>query len=73
MFFKDIDSWSKKKLALITAIVAVAYFLAASIVPCIFIGNNYGVFRETSNHRLTGAGIIIVVILVSFGGKISFS
>lgn len=69
MFFKNIDSWSKKKLFFVTLIVAVAYFLAASVVPCIFIGSNYGVFQSSSNHRLTGAGIIIVVILVSFGGK----
>lgn len=69
MFFKDIDSWSKKKLILVTIIVALVYFMAASVVPCIFIANNYGVFYETSHHRLTGAGIIIAVILISFGGK----
>ena len=69
MFFKNIDSWSKKKLILVTVIVALAYFLAASVVPCIFIAKNYGVFRETSHYRLTGAGIIIMVILISFGGK----
>lgn len=69
MFFKNIDSWDKKKLILVTAIVAVAYFLAASIVPCIFIAANYNVFYQTGNYRLTGAGLIICVILISFGGK----
>lgn len=68
MFFKNIDSWSKKKLILVTVLVALAYFMAASIVPCIFIAHNYQVFR-TSNFRLTGAGLIIIIILVSFGGK----
>lgn len=68
MFFKNIDSWSKKKLILVTVLVALAYFMAASIVPCIFIAHNYQVFR-TSNFRLTGAGFIIIIILVSFGGK----
>lgn len=69
MFFKNIDSWDKKKLILVTAIVALVYFLAASIVPCIFIAANYGIFYQTGNYRLTGAGLIIAVILVSFGGK----
>lgn len=69
MFFKDIDYWSKGKLVLVTAIVAVAYFLAASVVPCILIANNYGIFKHSSNYRLTGAGLIVVVIMVSFGGK----
>lgn len=69
MFFKDIDSWDKKKLILVTAIVALAYFLAASVVPCIFIGCNYKVFENVGNYRITGAGFIIVVILASFGCK----
>lgn len=69
MFFKDIDSWNKKKLAIVTLIVALCYFLAASVVPCIFIGCNYKVFENVGSYRLTGAGFIIVVILVSFGCK----
>lgn len=69
MFFKDIDSWDKKKLAIVTLIVALCYFLAASVVPCIFIGCNYKVFENVGSYRLTGAGFIIVVILVSFGCK----
>lgn len=69
MFFKDIDFWSKGKLILVTVIVAIAYFLAASVVPCIIIAMNYGIFKHSSNYRLTGAGLIIVVILISFGGK----
>ena len=69
MFFKDIDSWDKKKLTIVTLIVALCYFLAASVVPCIFIGCNYKVFENVGSYRLTGAGFIIVVILVSFGCK----
>lgn len=69
MFFNDIDSWDKKKLAIVTLIVALCYFLAASVVPCIFIGCNYKVFENVGSYRLTGAGFIIVVILVSFGCK----
>ena len=56
MFFKDIDTWDKKKLLLATVIVAVLYMIATCIIPCIF-------------YRLTGAGLIIAVILISFGGK----
>ena len=68
MFFKDIDYWSKGKLILITIIVALAYFIASCFIPCIFIAHNYGVFR-TSNYKLTGAALIMVVIIFSFGSK----
>lgn len=69
MFFKDIDSWSKSKLIMVTAIVATMYFLVACIVPCILIAINYNIFANTSHYRLTGAGLIVAVILVAFGGK----
>lgn len=69
MFFKDIDSWSKGKLILITLAVAILYATAACIVPCVFIGTNYGVFVEKARYRLTGAGLIGIIIIVSFGGK----
>ena len=69
MFFKDIDTWDKKKLVLITAVVAVLYFIATCVIPCIFLACNYGIFERSSNYKLTGAGLIIAVILISFGGK----
>ena len=69
MFFKDIDTWDKKKLVLVTAIVAVLYFIATCVIPCIFLACNYGIFERSSNYKLTGAGLIIAVILISFGGK----
>lgn len=69
MFFKDIDTWDKKKLVLVTAIIAVLYFIATCVIPCIFLACNYGIFERSSNYKLTGAGLIIAVILISFGGK----
>lgn len=69
MFFKDIDSWTKSKLRLVTCIVACLYAVASCIVPCIIIGCQYGLFYNGSNYRLTGAGLIVIVIIVSFGGK----
>ena len=69
MFFKDIDTWDKKKLLLATVIVALLYMIATCIIPCIFLACNYGIFENNSHYRLTGAGLIIAVILISFGGK----
>ena len=69
MVFKDIDTWDKKKLVFVTAIVAVLYFIATCVIPCIFLACNYGIFERSSNYKLTGAGLIIAVILISFGGK----
>lgn len=68
MFFKNIDYWSKGKLILITILVALAYFTASCFIPCLFIAINYGVFK-TSNFKLTGAALIMIVIIFSFGGK----
>lgn len=68
MFFKDIDSWNKKKLALVTLIVGILYLFAACVLPCIFIGINYELFGQ-GHYRLTGAGLIAIVLIITFGGK----
>ena len=69
MFFKDIDSWDKKKLILVTAIVGFLYLVASCLIPCIFLAVNYDLFSNAAHYRLTGAGLIVVVILIGFGGK----
>lgn len=69
MFFKDIDSWTKKKLWIITAIVASLYFIAATVIPVIIVASNYNLFGKSSNYKLTAAGIIVIIILLTAGRK----
>lgn len=68
MVFKNIDSWTKKKLYLMTAIFGSLYFIAATIVPVIIVATNYNLFG-TSNYKLTAAGIIVVIFLLTAGRK----
>lgn len=69
MCFKDIDSWSKKKLYLMTAIFASLYFIAATVVPVIIIAANYSLFGKSGNYKLTAAGLIVVILLLTVGRK----
>ena len=68
MFFKDIDSWSKKKLLMMTAIFGSLYLIAATIVPVIIVASNYNLFGNGS-YKLTAAGIIVIIILLTAGRK----
>lgn len=68
MFFKDIDSWTKKKLYLFIALFGSLYFIAATLVPVIIVAHNYDLFGK-GNYRLTAAGIIVVIFLLTSGRK----
>lgn len=68
MLFKDIDSWTKKKLYLFVAIFGSLYFIAATLIPVIIVATNYNLFGN-SNYKLTAAGIIVVIILLTSGRK----
>ncbi len=68
MFFKDIDSWTKKKLYLFIALFGSLYFVAATLVPGIIVAHNYDLFGK-GNYRLTAAGIIVVIFLLTSGRK----
>lgn len=68
MFFHDIDYWSKKKLYLMVALFGSLYFLVATVVPVIIVASNYNLFGN-SNYKLTAAGIIIVIFLLTSGRK----
>ena len=68
MFFKDIDSWSKSKLLLMTAIFGSLYLVAATIVPVFIVASNYNLFGN-GNYKLTAAGIVVVIILLTAGRK----
>ena len=68
MFFKDIDTWSKKKLALVTLICGLIYLVFATVIPTIIIGCKYGIFKNTK-FSLTGGALVCIVILVTVGFK----
>ena len=66
MFYKNIDTWSKGKLRIVTLIVAIAYFTFLTFVPCVIVGIKYNVFSSSDNRlRLTGALLIIIILLIS--------
>lgn len=71
LVFKDINSWSKKKVWLITALFWLLYFLFATIGPCISVGVNYKIF-SSSSFRLTAWGWIVIVIFATAGLKALF-
>ena len=68
MFFKDIDSWTKKKLYLFIVLFGSLYFIVATLVPVIIVAINYDLFGK-GNYRLTAAGIIVVIFLLTSGRK----
>ena len=64
MFFKDIDKWSKSKLRGLNFTFSLLHFITLVLIPSIIVGVNYGLFtKEEGGFKLTGVGIIIVVIL----------
>ena len=69
MFFKDIDSWSKKKLITMTAIFASLYFLAATVIPVLIVSANYNLIGKGGNYKLTAAGLIVVIMILTIGRK----
>ena len=72
LVFKDINSWSKSKVWLITILFWILYFLFATIGPCISVGVNYRIFSNYTGVRLTGWGWIILVIFLTAGLKVLF-
>jgi len=68
MVFYDIDSWSKKKLYLMTAIFGSLYFIVATVIPVIIFASSYNLFGN-SNYKLTVAGIIVIIFLLTSGRK----
>lgn len=64
MFFKNIDTWSKKCLWAVTAICYIIYFGLVVIAPTIIIGIKYDIFNNTSSglKNVTGFGLIVIVV-----------
>jgi len=68
MFFNDIDSWTKKKLYLVTAIWAFAYLVCACIIPVIIVCAKYNIFGQSS-FKLTAIGLITIIIVITVGWR----
>lgn len=63
MFFKDIESWSKKKLRGLNILFGFLHFVALVLIPVIIVAHNYKLFETAGGFKLTAIGIIVVVIL----------
>ena len=64
MFFKNIETWSSKKLKGLNALFGFLHFVALVLIPTIIVGVNYKLFtNEQGGFKLTAIGIIVVVIL----------
>lgn len=64
MFFKDIETWSKKKLNGLNLLFSSLHFIALVLVPIIIVADNYKLFEDNEGSlKLTAVGIIIVIIL----------
>lgn len=64
MFFKDIETWTSKKLRGLNVLFSFLHFIALVLIPIIIVGTHYDLFtKEEGGFKLTGIGIIVVVIL----------
>ncbi len=64
MFFKNIDTWEQKTLRIAYILFTIAYYIFTLLIPVIIIGCRYEIFKKVSNYRLTGWGIILIVVVV---------
>lgn len=71
MFFRNIDTWSKKKLQAVDIICNLIYLILLVIIPIIIICNQYDIFTNTTaKYKLTGIGIIVVIVLGLYSHKL---
>lgn len=64
MFFKNIDTWEQKTLRIAYILFTIAYYIFTLLIPVIIIGCRYEIFKKVSNYRLTGWGIILIIVVV---------
>lgn len=64
MFFKNIDTYSNKKLFILNVFFNFIYFIFLVVCPIITISIKYKIFEKVPEHiRLTGIGLILFVIV----------
>lgn len=68
MFFKNIASYSKKKLTILNIIFHLIYFLLLVVGPIVIICIKYSIFKKVPAHvRLTGIGLVLFIALGLYG------
>lgn len=67
MFFKNLNTWTDKKLNLARLGFYALYFTCALIIPIIIVALKYDLFKEVSGYRFTAVGIILFLI-IAIGG-----
>lgn len=65
MWFKNIENWSQKQLRREFITYGIFYLMFALIIPCIIVGVKYDLIKSSS-VRLTGVGLILVVVIAVF-------
>ena len=65
MWFKQLATWPQGKLRTHHLFYSILYLSFALVIPCIIIGIKYNLIKSSS-IRLTGMGMILVVILAVF-------
>lgn len=64
MFFKNLETFDKKKLRMLNVIFGILYFIASVVVPIIIVGINYNLFQSVeAQTKLTAVGVICLIIL----------
>ncbi len=67
MFFKNIETYSKKKMMALTIICNLIYVALLVVGPSIVIGCRYAIFGTVSaKYKLTGIGTILFVIVALY-------
>lgn len=64
MFFKNIDTYSNKKLFILNFFFNFVYFIFLVVCPIITISIKYKIFEKVPEHiRLTGIGLILFILV----------
>lgn len=73
MFFKNIETWTNKKLTTLSILFDILYFCLSLLAPIIVVVNKYKIFTvtdttEATKIKLTGIGMIfaLCIIIITF-------
>ena len=69
-FFKDIENWENSKIKKVKWACNLLYLIAVLIIPIIITTINYSLFEKApATVKLTGVGIIVLLIVLLWGYK----
>lgn len=64
MFYKDLRTWSNKKIYKYLAVLYCIFGLLTIVVPACLIAYNYKLFYKTGSFKLTAIGLIVAITLL---------